>query len=240
MILSRQPLTIPSLLKHALFPPHCLLCGDPGHMGLDICNACHQELPRITAHCERCGTPLEQTQPFCGCCLTHSPNFDDCISAYFYQQPLRWLIQQLKFRARLSTIPLLSRLLAETLADRISVRPDIIIPVPLHIHRLRERGFNQALELAKPLAKTYGIPLNNQLLKRNKNTSKQSGLSAKQRRANVNNAFALCADLNAQSIALVDDVITTGATANAIAKLLKQHGAQHVQVWALAHTVSGD
>jgi ComF family protein len=117
--------------------------------------------------------------------------------------------------------------------------PQAIVPVPLHKERLRERGFNQALELARPVSKRFSIPIANGLCRRHIDTPQQSALPAGQRTKNLRNAFSLTQTPKIKSIAVIDDVVTTGATANAMAKLMKQNGIERVQVWSIARTASG-
>jgi ComF family protein len=230
------------------FPPTCVLCGADGRRDMDLCEACMQELPQIAKGCHACGLPLAgadkdgdglsaNAQLICGQCVRKPAHFDRTCCPYVYREPVDWLIGRLKFNARLPHIKVLGGLLRDHLAHIGAARPELIIPVPMHPSRQRQRGFNQALEIARPLARHYHVPLAVDYCKRYLDTPPQRELPAKQRKSNVRNAFRLRKPLNAAHVAIVDDVMTTGATVNELAKLLKRHGAEHVQVWVLARTV---
>ena len=148
------------------------------------------------------------------------------------------LVAGLKFHDRLAGGRLLGELLARHLLVRGGPLPELILPIPLHPRRLRQRGFNQALELALPLGRRLGVPLDRHSCRRNRATQPQTELDLKQRRRNLRNAFALAGPLPARHIALVDDVVTTGSTSNELARLLKRAGAERVEVWAAARAVS--
>lgn len=227
----------------SIFPPTCVLCGEHGATGRDLCAPCAARLPFITICCYRCGIPLADSRPdqadtLCGRCLKRLPHFDLLFSPLRYEQPVDWLVQQLKFHARFSHIRVLGGLLGDYLERQLTEPPHVIVPVPLHANRLRERGFNQAHELAKIVASRFSIPLLSQICLRHVDTPQQSSLPAKQRAKNLRRAFSISRKPAATRIAIVDDVVTTGATVNALAGLLKQFGVQHVQVWSVARTVS--
>ena len=155
-----------------------------------------------------------------------------------YRSPVSELIRGLKFGGRLYVARLLGGLMAERLAARGTAVPERIIPVPLHPRRQRQRGFNQALELARPIARRLGAVLDHDTCRRTRNTRAQSELGARQRRTNVRGAFAATGRLEARHVAVVDDVITTGHTTDELARLLKTHGAERVEVWAAARAVA--
>lgn len=213
-------------------PSRCLLCGAPGQAGLDICRACFDELPWLRHACGRCALPLRGTGLVCGGCLAKPPGFDRTLALWHYLPPVVGLIHALKFQGRQD----LARALGEMLAARLRPipPPDCLVPVPLHPTRYRARGFNQALEIARPVASRLRIPLCPQLCRRLRPTQPQSLLAAQARRANLRGAFQATADLSGRHIALIDDVLTTGATAHAAATALKQAGAAKVEVWVLA------
>ncbi len=131
---------------------------------------------------------------------------------------------------------LFGNLLAEQISARNLPLPDVMVPIPLHRKRLRERGYNQALEIAKPLARILGIPLQTTLLVRTQHTLPQTECTIQERRKNVRNRFHCPDPANYKSIAVIDDVITTGSTANEAAKAFKQQGIQQVSIWSCAHT----
>ena len=144
------------------------------------------------------------------------------------------MIKKLKYQARLDVIRSLSQLLLERIRLERIEPPECLVPVPLHPTRLRKRGFNQAREIARALVKNLPLPVDDRLLRRHKATAQQYDLSPSQRRMNVKDAFSTSKSMSYKRVALVDDVVTTGATASELACLLKRHGVQHVQVWSLA------
>ncbi|HEY3487479.1 MAG TPA: ComF family protein [Gammaproteobacteria bacterium] len=222
-----------------VFPGNCMICGQVADTGMDLCFACRWHLPWLEYGCWRCANPLVPTtrdRLLCGRCIHKPPQFDRSYCAFIYQQPVNWLLQGLKYQRRLTGIPVLSRLLLEFLHPRLEFQPELIIPVPLHKSRLRMRGFNQALEIARPLARAFNIPLSTQICTRIRETAPQSELPASRRSANVRHAFRMQAPLTVKHVAIVDDIVTTGATVNELARMLKRHGAESVQVWAVART----
>lgn len=218
---------------NAMLPSHCLLCGARGHGGLSLCTACAAEMPRNNACCARCALPLETPAPLCGRCITRAPPWDTAWVPFRYEWPLAQLESRFKFSGDLAAGRTLS--LLWTAAPHPAELPQAIMPVPLHPSRLRQRGYNQALELAKPLAKSLGVPLLRDALQRTRATGAQTELAAVQRRRNVRGAFAVCnRDALPEHIAVLDDVFTTGATLGECARVLKRAGVTRVDVWALA------
>jgi len=217
-----------------LYPDHCQLCNAPATDGL--CAGCRQELPHNHHGCGQCGLPLTLAQEaVCGHCLQHPPAVDRSLIPFLYTTPIDQLIGQFKFSAKLPQGRLLSRLLGEHL-ERHATLPDLLIPVPLHPTRLRQRGYNQALELARPLSRRFGIPLEQRSCRRILQTRPQRELKKHQRKRNIRGAFQITGPLAATHIALVDDVVTTGCTVNELARHLKQAGVARVDVWAVART----
>jgi ComF family protein len=217
-----------------LFPPRCRLCGAGGTSTL-LCRPCRDELPWLDKSCPQCARPLnthDNPAP-CGRCQQQAPVFDAAHALFHYQPPVDHLLKRLKFSGDLGLGPLLGELLAEQLAQRAGALPQQLIPVPLHPVRLRERGFNQATELAGVAGRQLGIPLARRLCRRRRNTEPQSLLSNTARRLNLRNAFAVNGT-PAAHVAIVDDVMTTGHTSNELARALKQAGAQIVEVWVIA------
>lgn len=211
----------------------CVACGGPARQA-DLCEDCTASLPRLHTCCPRCAQPLTVAAPACGRCLLRPPLFDQAWAAWRYAEPLDRLIQRFKLGGKLAT----GRALAETCARLLGARgdlPQLLVPVPLHPLRHRQRGFDQALELARVLGRSLRIPVAAKALQRVLDTPTQTGLNRRQRRSNMRRAFAL-GELPAQlrHVALVDDVLTTGATANACARVLRKAGLQRVEVWALA------
>lgn len=225
-----------------LFPAaRCILC----HSALDgdsigLCHSCAGELPfrNQEHHCKTCGHLLPDNFPeYCGLCQQQAPAHSRIISLFHYRPPLDYLIKQLKFNNDLLPADVLGKLMATLIRQQSSQLPQAIIPVPLHPKRLRQRGYNQALELAKPISKQLEIPLVTDLLVRKKHSKPQTQCSGKERRNNLRNAFACSHKPEFQSVALVDDVITTGTTTDEAAKVLKRQGIQEIHVWACAQTV---
>ncbi|QFY91146.1 ComF family protein [Magnetovirga frankeli] len=217
-----------------LFPPCCSLCGAAGVGDWDICAECLADLPRLGACCQRCALPLA-VPGLCGACMQRSPLFDRCICPLLYQGPVPGLITGLKFHNRLAHARLLAELMWQRLEQEVEW-PELILPVPLHPLRLRQRGYNQALEIARPLARRLGRPLSIRHCRRQRATSAQSELPKRQRQKNLRGAFVLDRPLGVGHLALLDDVVTTGSTVNELARLLKGAGVQRVDVWALART----
>lgn len=221
------------------WPAHCLACGGRGADGRDLCPACHARLPWLRAACSRCALPLPAAVPdrvrdrLCGECLRTPPPLDAVHAALVYAPPLDRLLPRFKFHGDLAAGRLLAALMCET-APRFP-RDAALVPVPLHRRRLRQRGYDQALELAKPLARACARPLRDDLLRRARATAAQSRLHADQRKRNLRNAFSVNAGVALPaSVVLVDDVMTTGATLHAAAKALRKAGVARVEAWVCA------
>jgi len=224
-----------SQLLNAVIPQSCLLCGDQGQGDRLLCEGCKADLPWLGHHCSICAIPLPVDAPdTCGHCQSKAPAFDHVQALFHYRSPVNKLITGLKFNNRLVNARMLGDLLATEIQADCKDRPEALLPVPLHNGRLRERGFNQALELARPLAKLWNIPLLKQPVSRVRATAAQMELPAKQRHQNIRGAFSYTSSLDYRRLAIVDDVMTTGATVNELARLLKKQGVQTVQVYAIA------
>ncbi|MDH2915441.1 MAG: ComF family protein [Gallionella sp.] len=233
-ILSHRLLNIGLKFGHLLPAQPCVLCGAFSRDGV-CCAACDTELPRLPAtHCPACALPTLAGE-LCGKCLQQPPAFDHTVAAFSYSFPINQLIKALKFHERL----LLANLLADELASRIPERPDLIVALPLHPLRLRERGFNQSQLLAARLSKQLNIPLLTDACRRVRDTPPQSKLPWKERDKNMRHAFAISPDVDIQSkhVAIVDDVMTTGASIGEMAHMLKQAGARKVSAWVVARTL---
>jgi ComF family protein len=218
-----------------------LLCAEPAEENIPICMACETELPWLGDHCQTCALPLPGTGLTCGQCLKQPPAFERVAAPWAYSFPLDTLITRFKHSAKWPFGRLLADLLAQYLQHRFDEdlnRPDALVPVPLATKRLRQRGFNQAAMLARWLGGHLDIPCDETLLLRTQDTSAQQDLNAEARKKNLRNAFALIpgAQIKGRHLALVDDVLTTGATAQALARLLMDAGAARVDVYCLART----
>ncbi|BFI94709.1 MAG: ComF family protein [Rhodanobacter sp.] len=224
-------------LQHWLLPSCCLLCGAAGANDLDLCAPCAAELPRNRSCCARCALPLPAAAALCGECQRHAPPWDAAWAPFRYGWPLDRLEARFKFGRDLAAGRALAALWQGEPMPL--ARPALLLPVPLHRTRLRQRGYNQALELAKPLARALGVPLRRDLLLRLRSTAAQTELDAVTRRRNVRGAFAVRAGIALPAhVAVLDDVMTTGATLAECARMLKQAGVQRVDVWALARAPS--
>lgn len=221
----------------ALLPWRCLVCTDRGGDGLDLCPACRRDLPWNRSACARCGLPLPRPAPRCGRCLGGRPPQASTHAVFRYAPPLDRLLPRLKFHGDLAAGRLLAGLLAEGLAQSLAdtPRPAALVPIPLHRSRLRQRGYDQALELARPLAKALSLPLLAGALQRSRATAPQSELDARARRSNVRGAFRLAPGISLPAhVALFDDVMTTGATLFEAARLLRRAGVARVDLWVAA------
>lgn len=203
---------------------------------MDLCRACHDDLSRNFHCCYRCGESFATANPLpqlCGRCLRRMPNFDETRAPFHYDKAMQYLITQLKFHDRYSHARLLGNLMADHLADD-GERPDCIIPMPLHPKRYQERGFNQALEIARHVARQLDITLDYRSCIRTRDTRHQIELAANRRRKNMRQAFDTISPLTYNHVAILDDVMTTGATADALAGALKRRGVARVDVWVCA------
>ncbi len=226
-----------SFIQSVLSESTCLLCQVSS--GSMLCSGCRDDLPWfVSGACRVCAAAVQGgDETLCGRCLQNPPCFDRSLAVFDYVDPVEWMVKRLKFHGDLLYGCLLGKLMAESLPHRENYcRPDVIIPVPLHAKRLRERGFNQSLELAKMLCGSLSVPVVTQGVVRKLMTEQQSELTAKQRRRNVVGAFDVQRNFSGQCVVLVDDVMTTGATVNELAKALKNANAERVDVWVCARS----
>ncbi|MBI1905971.1 MAG: ComF family protein [Rhodocyclales bacterium] len=228
--------TLTSALTGWLAPHACFVCGATGVVA-PVCAACDDELPRLGDACPVCATPTLDAQA-CGRCLREPPAYDTTVALFEYRLPVDRMVQALKYRHRLALAAYFSRLMAG--ACRPDRPVDMILPMPLHGARLRERGFNQAVELARPLARAWGLPLELARVERVSNVAPQASLPWKARRLNMRGAFGCHGSLEGKKVLVVDDVMTTGATLDALASLLKRHGAARVDNLVVARTLPPD
>jgi ComF family protein len=210
----------------------CILCGSESSPEF-LCVACAAGLPILPEHCPRCALPTASGAA-CGSCLGHPPYFDATTALWRYEFPCDKLVQALKYQGRLA----IARCLARCLAAVPLPQADMVIPVPLHPKRLKERGFNQALEIARCLARYTGIPCQAGGVWRARNTRPQTELPYEERAKNARGAFACALDLSGKTVAVLDDVMTTGATLNELARILKQAGARRIENIVVARTVA--
>ena len=216
-----------------LLPQDCFLCAAPAGEDL-LCKACLASLPQMPAAlCPRCALPTPGAV-VCGACLKKAPHFDSTHAVFRYEFPLDRLIQSLKYAHRLACAGFLGRMLTQVV---LPFRPSLIVPVPLSAARLAERGFNQAFEIARPLLSTLDAPAELAGIHRSRDTSPQAGLPWKQRAKNVRHAFECEIDLTGLTVLVVDDVMTTGATLDELARTLKAHGAVRVENLVVARAL---
>ncbi len=219
-----------------IYPPRCLLCQQPGIDKLDICVDCYARLPWNTRSCKQCAIPLvdkNEASVLCGRCQKKAPFFDATYSIFRYEADIVNMVHQFKFHQRLAFGRLLGALILHKIQN-LPAKPDCILPVPLFKSRLRQRGFNQSIELAKVLSRSLQIPVLTDRVVRTRNTETQTGLNAKQRRKNIKGAFEIVEPVLVKHVAIVDDVITTASTVNELARVLKRGGIERVDVYSVA------
>lgn len=223
-----------------LLPGTCILCGHLSHREQDLCLSCLKDLPTPQASCQICAISL-QAEAICGQCLQNTPPFDATFALFDYKEPIDHLLLELKFNQKLMNARLLGELMAEKIQTswyKTKPLPDVIIPVPLHAQRLIERGYNQALEIARPIKKRCQIPIDITTCQRIKPTAPQATLAAKDRETNVKQAFISNQRWDHYTVAVIDDVMTTGNTMREFCQLLKQKGAKRIDVWCSARVTS--
>jgi ComF family protein len=219
----------------ALLPQSCHLCAAPAGTAL-LCAGCAASLPMLSARrCPCCALPTSDGSR-CGSCLRTTPAFDATTAAFIYAFPVDELIQALKYRGRLALAEWGADALCTALAAE-TVKPDLLVAMPLSRARQKERGYNQALEIARSIAPQTGVPLLRHGVVRIKDTPPQAMLPWKERAKNIRGAFACESDLQGKTIAVVDDVMTTGASLNELARTLKKAGAARVENWVVARTL---
>ena len=224
------------IIQDCLFPPTCILCNLDSNNTVDLCEVCAMHLEKNFYCCYQCGETFESlssSPKLCGKCISNPPAYDRTHAPFIYQSGIRDLIQNLKFHNNYKNSRLLGKLLSDSIQNRIEL-PELIIPVPLHTIRYRQRGFNQSLEIARTVSKKLSIPLDYWSCHRKKYTLQQSALSAKDRRKNIRNAFVVSRPINANHVVILDDVMTTGTTVNELAATLKKSGVSRVDVWVCA------
>lgn len=233
-----RPMRWPERLAGWLLPGRCALCGCASQSA-PLCAGCRGDLRPNRPSCARCAEPLPQPAPACGRCLRRPPPFDRSYAAFRYAWPLDGLLARFKFSGSLAAGRALGRLFAEQAGSDGADRQGLLVPVPLHRRRLRQRGFDQALELAREISRELRMPIASGLLRRARSTHAQTELDAPGRRRNVRGAFEIVPRALARlegrpPLVLIDDVMTTGSTAAECAKVLRRHGFGEITVWAVA------
>lgn len=232
-----------------VYPARCPLCGARNRDTTGLCSGCLAKLPRHDVACPRCASPAGDGRNPCGRCQRKPPAFHAALAPFFYRAPLDRLIVDLKFHHGLHLSRTLGRLLARELKAVMNASPalffsaggegsergpEVIVPIPLHPTRLRERGYNQALEIAREVGALLSLPVDFRSLVRTRATAAQTELPLAEREKNVRGAFACPHPLGWRHVVLLDDVMTTGATVNAAAQALIHAGVERVSVWAVA------
>ncbi len=212
----------------------CALCAAPC-TGEILCAACIADLPRLPRQrCPQCALPTPHGE-VCGACLKRPPRFERCRAVFAYAFPVDALVQRLKYASELSLAGFMARQLEWEVAPH--PLPDLILPMPLHPRRLGERGFNQSLEIGRILARRLHVPMRAQVCRRIRDTPAQAGLDLKERRRNLRGAFRCEEGLRGMRVALLDDVLTTGASLDELAHAARQAGAWEVEAWVVARTL---
>ena len=193
-----------------IFPHHCIFCKSLSKRKIHLCTACESELP------------------YC----------NNQMAVFNYQSPIDKLLLGLKFGQKLAYAKLLGELAGKKMQDyyKDNAKPELIIPVPLHPKRLKERGYNQALELVRCFSKEVNIPIDKFSCKRVKHTLPQLNLSESERKTNVKNAFIINKKIDAKHVIVFDDVVTTGSTVAELCRVLQEQGVEKIDVWCVAKT----
>ena len=243
-----------------LLPERCHICDALSETTQALCKECRLALnnQRLTVHssCARCALPLTAgatSRVFCAWCISQRPIFERCIAANVYASHSARLVNSLKHSMQLPAARIIADEMARTIKTFYGADPskpsgaaipishvDLVVPVPLHRRRLRQRGFNQAIEIAKPLCRQLSLPLAVNACQRLRDAHSQQGLSRRQRARNLRGAFTATCEVTGKHVALLDDVVTTTSTANAAAQSLLDAGAISCEVWCFARTPAPD
>lgn len=233
-----------------LFPSRCILCqktvsgfavnGPAVNENIEICPDCFNTLPFNLPCCIHCALPLAEdikNEVLCGRCIQKAPVFDYVYSLFRYEENIIKLVHQFKFGEKISYARSIAEMLLTKFEDSLSSKngkPECLMPVPLHKTRLRQRGFNQSIEIARVLAKKLEIPIEYDAVTRQRSTMTQTGLNAKQRQQNIKGAFCPVGEINYKHVLIIDDVVTTGSTVNELARVLKKNKVERVGVLSIA------
>lgn len=220
-------------LRDWLLPVNCVLCGAYTLRSHGLCMGCERSLPYVQQACPICAGPNPHAKQACGRCQRRRPHFHHTRALLHYQRPVDKMICHLKYDGELHFAHHLGKLMAARFARGADL-PNCIVPVPLHPSRLRMRGYNQALEIARPVAKSLKIPLDVDTIRRIRPTPTQTGLPLEQRASNVRDAFVARTRFDGKRVAIIDDVMTSGHTADSLSQCLRCAGAEAVEVWVVA------
>ncbi len=236
-------MSIADSIKELLFPPRCQSCDKQLAQAPPtlLCAGCRSLLSPISSPlCPKCGTPYQDGEDhLCGVCLENVFAFEQARSMFLYQEPVITLLARFKFAGRLSGLDTLTHLVKESGPPLTAAEPDLILPVPLHLQRLRERGFNQSLLIARACFPMWSKKIKTDLLLRRQATTPQTRLSGRARRSNLRGAFSISRPerIAGKTILIVDDVFTTGSTLHECAKPLAEAGAATIEAFTLARAL---
>ncbi|MFI4919214.1 MAG: ComF family protein [Legionellales bacterium] len=225
-----------SITRAIRLPSICTLCNQIHNGSLAICSFCMALLTPLGPSCQHCAYPLPEAHHLiCGRCIKKPPHFDRTFIFYQFEEPLRGLLHHFKYHKGLYLGSLLSQLMCHAFPEN-TIKPQCLIPMPMHPKRLRQRGFNQAAVLTKLLAKQLNLPYNLSHCQKIINTEPQASLNGEQRQNNLRGAFHI-RPLPYKHVTLIDDLLTTGSTANELANSLKKSGVEQVDVWCCARAI---
>ena len=225
-----------SITQTLRLPTICILCNQFHKSSLAVCSFCTEFIKPLGPACQHCAHPLpDASYLICGQCIKKPPHFDRALISYIFEEPLRSLLHHFKYYNGLYLSSFLSQLMLQAIQKQ-SITAECLIPVPMHPKRIKQRGFNQAAILAKRLARQLNLPYDVKSCQKIINTSPQASLDSEHRRKNLRHAFHVT-PLPYQHVILVDDLLTTGCTANELAYTLKKTGVQKVDIWCCARTV---
>ena len=234
-----------SKLLSRLFPSRCILCSQTvdsavENKAVELCQNCYSKQPFNNNCCVNCALPLVEEsniKTLCGRCIQKSPDYDYAHSIFRYEDGIVELVHQLKFSEKITYASSIGEMLlsAYDSADILKTEtPDCLLPVPLHPARMRKRGFNQSIEIARVLSKKRGVPIDKDSVVRKRPTTSQTGLNAKQRKLNIKDAFECVGNMQHRHVLIIDDVVTTGSTVDELARLLKVNKVERVGVLSIA------
>lgn len=233
---TRMRYKIASIAQLLRLPAICSLCNQYHQGRLAICTDCNVYLTTLGPACQHCAHPVPDVHFLvCGQCCIKKPDIDYVFTRYQFEEPLRTLLHAFKYRENLHLLSYLGTLMNHSLPLD-DYQTECLVPVPMHPKRLRQRGFNHAAELTKYLSRSLNRPYDLSLCQKRINTKPQAGLNARERRTNLRNTFA-SKPTPYQHITLIDDLLTTGSTANELARVLKKQGVRRVDLLCCARVI---
>ncbi|CEG57712.1 ComF family protein [Legionella fallonii] len=226
-----------SIAQTLRLPSICTLCNQFHKSSLAVCSYCAKYIKPLGLACRSCAYPLpDEGYMLCGQCIKKPPAFNNALIHYIFEEPLRSLLHQFKYHNGLYLTSFLGQLMLHSIQKQ-PIAAQCLIPVPMHPQRLKQRGFNQAVVLAKFLSRKLNLPYDPVSCQKIINTQPQASLDSEQRKKNLRKAFRVH-PLPYQHVVLIDDLLTTGSTANELARAIKKTGVKQVDVWCCARTIS--